>query len=545
MNKIFTQLVENRHLKPDFINPKYENLKDPNELPDMEKALKRIEKAIKTGEKVLIYGDYDVDGVTASTLMEEALKMAGAAEVEIMLPDRFVDGYGMSERLIKRAKKDQISLVITVDCGSRNHDIISELNHEKIDTIVTDHHECEDDLPEAVAIINPHRHDYQGPAELKDLAGVGVAFKLAQGLAKTGKIKEGQEKWLLDLVLLGTICDSMILSKENRILTYFGKIVLEKTKRLGLIELKKTAKVRSITSESVGFQLGPRLNSAGRLESAEISLNLLRTTSGTEAAKLAQKLEELNQTRKKEQREAVKEIAENMKNTKEDTPVIIQTGHFNEGILGIIAGRLMEQYHKPTFVLTEVDNGIFKGSGRSFGEFNLAEALKYAKDAIIGGGGHAAAAGVQVKQENLYQFREKINEYYRSLHLENQERFLKNHADLDIENLEDFNLELIEDLHKLEPFGPGNEEPIFSLKNAHIIEQKRMGQDQNHLRLDLQGKDKKIIKSVAFFAPEKWFNLYEDESYIFLIKPVENEWNGVRSTEARLVDIQDGSAIAF
>lgn len=537
MNKIFTQLTKNRHLTPDFISPKYENLEDPDSLPDMKKALKRIEKAIKTEEKVLIYGDYDVDGVTASTLMEQALKMAGLTEVEIMLPDRFVDGYGMSERLIKRAKKDQITLVVTVDCGSRNHAIIDELNHENIDTIVTDHHECEETIPDAVAVINPHRHDYQGPADLKNLAGVGVAFKLAQGLVKAGKIKEGQEKWLLDLVLLGTICDSMLLSGENRILTYFGKIVLEKTKRPGLIELKKSAKVKTITSESIGFGLGPRLNSAGRLETAEISLNLLRTTSFTEAAKLASKLEELNQNRRKEQREAVKEITENLKNTKEDTPVIIQTGNWHEGILGIVAGRLVEEYHKPAFVLTEVDGGIYKGSGRSFGEFNLANALEAAKDAIIGGGGHAAAAGLQLKQENLYQFREKINAYYKNLNLKDQERFLKNHADLDIENLTDFNLELLENLHQLEPFGPGNEEPIFCLKHAHIIESKKMGQDQNHLRLDLQGKDHKIIKSVAFFAPENWFNLYDDEAYNFLIKPVENEWNGIRSTEARLIDI--------
>ncbi len=537
MNKIFTQLTKNRHLTPDFISPKYENLEDPDSLPDMKKALKRIEKAIKTGEKVLIYGDYDVDGVTASTLIEQALKMAGLTEVEIMLPDRFVDGYGMSERLIKRAKKDQITLVVTVDCGSRNHAIIDKLNHENIDTIVTDHHECEETIPDAVAVINPHRHDYQGPADLKNLAGVGVAFKLAQGLVKAGKIKEGQEKWLLDLVLLGTICDSMLLSGENRILTYFGKIVLEKTKRPGLIELKKSAKVKTITSESIGFGLGPRLNSAGRLETAEISLNLLRTTSFTEAAKLASKLEELNQNRRKEQREAVKEITENLKNSKEDTPVIIQTGNWHEGILGIVAGRLVEEYHKPAFVLTEVDGGIYKGSGRSFGEFNLANALEAAKDAIIGGGGHAAAAGLQLKQENLYQFREKINAYYKNLNLKDQERFLKNHADLDIENLTDFNLELIEELHQLEPFGPGNEEPIFCLKNAHIVEQKKMGQDQNHLRLDLQGKDHKIIKSVAFFAPENWFSLYDDEAYNFLIKPVENEWNGVRSTEARLIDI--------
>ena len=537
MNKIFTQLVAARGLSKDFLNPKYENLAPPKELPDMNKALKRIEKAIKTGEKVLIYGDYDVDGVTASTLMEQALKLAGLKEVEIMLPDRFIDGYGMSERLIKRAKKDKFTLVITVDCGSRNHAIIEELNHENIDTIITDHHECEDKLPEAVAAINPHRKDFKGPDDLKNLAGVGVAFKLAQGLTEKKLIPNGQEKWLLDLVLLGTICDSMLLTKENRILTYFGKIVLEKTRRPGLRELMKNAGVKQITSQSIGFQIGPRLNAAGRLDTAKIALDLLRTTSGTEAAKLAKKLEELNKKRRDEQRAAFKEIAERFKEHKQDTPVIIETGEWHEGIIGIVAGRLVETYQKPAFVLTEVEEGIFKGSGRSFGEFNLADALGQVKDIIEGGGGHAAAAGVQIKQKNLYKFYERINDYYLSLNLKNQEKYLQKQADLDIENLQDFNLELLEDLQKLEPFGPGNEEPIFCLKNAHITEKKAMGEDQNHLRLDLQGKDQKIIKSVAFFAPENWFNLYEDETYNFLIRPVENEWNGVRSVEARLLDI--------
>lgn len=539
MNKIFTQLVKARGLSKDFLEPKYESLASFDELPDMKKALKRIEKAVKTGEKVLIYGDYDVDGVTASTLMEQALKMAGLKEVEIMLPDRFIDGYGMSERLIKEAKKGKFTLVITVDCGSRNHTIVEELNLNHIDTIITDHHECEDELPEAVAVINPHRKDFKGPETLKNLAGVGVAFKVAQGLTEKKLIPNGQEKWLLDLVLLGTICDNMLLTKENRILTYFGKVVLEKTRRPGLKELMKNAGAKQITSQSIGFQIGPRLNAAGRLDTAKIALDLLRTNSNTEAAKLAKKLEELNKTRRKEQRAAVKEIAERFKEHKQDTPVIIETGEWHEGIIGIVAGRLVETYHKPAFVLTEVEDGIFKGSGRSFGEFNLADALNHVKDIIEGGGGHATAAGVQIKQKNLYKFYERINDYYKSLNLKNQEKYLQKEADIEIENLQDFNLDLLEDLQKLEPFGPGNEEPIFCLKNAEIIEQKRMGEDQNHLRLDLKGKDKKTIKSVAFFAKENWFNLYDDQPYNFLIQPTLNEWNGTRSIEARLLDIQE------
>lgn len=536
MNKLFTQLVEKRHLDDNFLHPKYENLIASQEIPDLNKAITRIKKALNNQEKILIYGDYDVDGVTASTVMEDALKYAGIKEenIEIMLPDRFLDGYGMSPRLIERAVKDKINLVITVDCGSRNHNIVEELNHLKIDTIITDHHECEETLPEAIAVINPKRKDYDGPEALKNLAGVGVAFKVAQGLVEANLIKPGQEKWLLDLVLLGTICDNMLLVGENRILGYYGVKVLEKTRRPGLKELIKNAGVKSITAESIGFQIGPRLNAAGRLETAELSLNLLRTNSSTEAATLAMELEELNKKRRTEQRTATDEIS---RRKPTPDPVIIETGDWHEGILGIVAGRLVENYKKPAFVLSEVENGIFKGSGRSFGDFNLAKALEFAKDVIVSGGGHAGAAGVRIEQKNLYAFREKINEYYRSLHLENQLKYLQVQSDLDIANLGDFSLELLEDLKSLEPFGAGNEEPIFCIKNPQILEIKRMGDKGQHLRIDLKGKDNKILKCVAFFAPESWFNLDNYDQYDFLIKPIENEFRGVRSVEARLIDV--------
>lgn len=537
MNKLFARLIEKRHLNEKFLHPKYEDLLPAVVMPDLEKAIKRIKKAIDAKEKILIYGDYDVDGVTASTLMEEALSKSGVTpeNIEIMLPDRFQDGYGMSPRLLSRAKKNRINLVITVDCGSRNHAIIDELNQLGIDAIVTDHHECEESLPDAIAIINPKRKDYSGPKELQDMAGVGVAFKVAQGLVEAGLLPKGQEKWLLDLVLLGTICDGMLLTGENRILGFYGIKVLNKTRRPGLKELKKNAGVGKITSEAVGFQLGPRLNAAGRLETAEISLNLLRSKSETEAAALASELEALNKKRREEQRAATKEISER---SLEDTPVIIETGKWHEGILGIIAGRLVESYHKPAFVLSEVENNIFKGSGRSFGEFNLADALNFAKDSIISGGGHAAAAGVRIDGTKLYEFREKINAYYNSLNLTDQGRFLVREADLSTDSIKDFTLELMDDLSLLEPFGAGNEEPVFCIENARISNFSRMGTERQHLRLDITDQAGKTIKCIAFFAPEKWLNgLYQDGDYKFLIKPVINEFRGTRSVEARLIDI--------
>lgn len=537
MSKLFERLLESRGLGQDFLHPKYEGLVDPFILPDVKKAVDRIEKAIKNNEKILIYGDYDVDGVTSSTLLADALELAGVSlnNLDIMLPDRFADGYGMSPRLVKAAQKQGINLVITVDCGSRNHAIIDELNTLGIDTIVTDHHECDDSLPEAIAVINPKRPDFSYKNDdLRSLAGVGVAFKLAQGLVKKGLIPAGQEKWFLDLVLIGTICDNMVLTGENHILGYYGFKVLAKTRRTGLKELMEKARVKNLTTDSIGFQIGPRLNAAGRLDSAEKSLNLLRTKSPAESAKLADELEELNKKRKTEQQLAVKEISARGVS---DDPVIIETGAWHEGILGIIAGRLVEEYRRPAFVLAEIENGIFKGSGRSFGDFNLAEALNFAKNSIVDGGGHSLAAGVRVKKEQLYEFREKINQYYRDLRLSDQEQYFRKRADLDVYDLSDLSLDFLEELKLLEPFGAGNEEPIFRICDATITNVSRMGADQNHLRLEMRDKKGHNLKLISFYAPEKWFTLTPEDRVSPLIKVMENDYNGVKSVEARILDI--------
>ena len=536
MSKLFTRLLKCRQLDDDFLNPRYENLSDPFLLPDMKKGVARLKRALENSEKILIYGDYDADGVTASTLMEETLINAGLKpeNIDIMLPDRFTDGYGMSPRLIQRAKDQGISLVITVDCGSRNHEIIEELNTLHIDTIVTDHHEVGETLPEAVAVINPKRKDFEAVNGLDHLAGVGVAFKFAQALKNQGLISEAQEKWLLDLVIIGTVCDSMLLTGENRILGAFGLIVLAKTRRPGLKELMHRAGIKNLNTESIGFQIGPRLNAAGRLKSATLSLNLLRATSGPEAAALAEELEQLNKNRKTEQLSALRDIKDR---GPRPGSVIIEVGPWHEGILGIIAGRLVEEYQKPAFALAETEPGIIKGSGRSFGDFNLAEALNFAHSSILGGGGHAAAAGVRLEQKNLYRFREQINEYYDSLELKDQQKYLKDTPDLSVSDFSELTLDFLAELKTLEPFGAGNEEPIFRLENVQISAVTPMGADKTHLRLDLIDSQGRPLKLVAFFAPEKWLQLTPDTPISPLVKLTENDFNGIKSVEARICDI--------
>ena len=263
MSEIFAQLLRKREFGQDFLCPKYEETIRPELMPDLKKAVERLGEAREKHEKVLIYGDYDVDGVTASTVAAEMLERAGVQVVEIMLPNRFTDGYGMSGKVVARAKELGVGLVLTVDCGSRNHEIIEQLRAEGIETIVTDHHECGATLPEETLVLNPKRRDALQAVteakgeeltdqevdellELRELAGVGVVFKLAQGLVQKGLIPEGQEKWLLDLVLIGTVCDSMKLLGENRRLCFYGLKVLEKTRRPGLKELMRLSGVKRL-----------------------------------------------------------------------------------------------------------------------------------------------------------------------------------------------------------------------------------------------------------------------------------------------------------
>ncbi len=538
MSRLFDELVRVRDLDASFLAPKYEECLDPFLLPDMQRAVERISQAKQRAERVLIYGDYDVDGVTASTVLRETLRLVGLKTVEVMLPNRFIDGYGMSQRAVERAKAMQADLVVTVDCGSRNLEVIQDLGDLGIDTIVTDHHECGTELPKAVAVINAKRRDLRVNEKnveellaLREIAGVGVVFKLAQALTQKGLIPTGQEKWLLDLVAIGTICDSMQLTGENRRFCYYGAKVLEKTRRVGLRELMRIAGAEELNGETVGFQIGPRLNAAGRMDSAERAYSLLTAKTRAEAAKLGAELEDLNKLRKNSQQDAIKEIEERGVG---DDPVIVVAGKWHEGVLGIVAGRLTEEYRRPSFVLAEVD-GILKGSGRSFGEFSLATALEACAEQIIGGGGHAAACGVKLETDKLDDFRRAVNEYYLGLNLCDQERFLTVQEDLVVEEFDEISLDLMDELRKLEPYGEGNPEPVFLLPEVRVAEAAKLGEKQNHLRLVVWDKNGRSLKLMMFRAPEEYLHLQGGEIVNVWINLTENNFRGTRSLEGRIL----------
>ena len=531
MTRILEELLAKRGLDKSFLKPRYEDLFDPFLMLGMDKAVERIEKARDGGEKVVVYGDYDADGVTSSTVCREALLDFGIKVVEIMLPNRFRDGYGLNPPAVEKIIESGAGLVVTVDCGSGSEEAISQLKAAKIDTIVTDHHEIPKVPASAVAVVNPKR---RGEKYGSNMAGVGVAFTLARALnqRKNGGKCSGQEKWLLDLVLIGTICDSMTLRDENRIMSYFGMVVLGKTRRLGLRELAKVAKVNleKISTHALGFQIGPRINAAGRMKTAEVALNLMLTDSRAEALKYANELEELNAERRSTQDGALDEIKVDRQ------PVIVVKGDWHEGVLGIIAGRLTEVYKKPAFVLTKLENGVLKGSGRSFGEFSLAEALQNMPEGLLlSGGGHAGACGLSIEAKRFSEFKGAVNEYYRSLKLEDQERFFKQESDIALDNFKELTEELYDEIHQMEPFGPGNEEPIFEFVGE--ITSKRVLKDK-HLSLEVFDGERHF-RMMDFYSPEEHLALETGARVRVQFTLNKNEWGGRVKIEGAIISLEE------
>ncbi|MBR6098094.1 single-stranded-DNA-specific exonuclease RecJ [Candidatus Saccharibacteria bacterium] len=533
MTEIFKKLLAQRGLDENFLYPKYDDLFDSFLMLDMKKAVERIEVAKENDEKIAIFGDYDADGVTASAVLIEALTQFGCRDVKVFLPDRFEDGYGMNKSAVPRILDYGASLVITVDNGSGSEPTIKELKEAGIDTIVTDHHEIPELPKSAIAVINPKRDDERYG---KRMAGVGVAFMLARALnaTKNGGKCDGQEKWLLDLVVIGTICDSMVLRGENRILSYFGMLVLSKTRRVGIKELAKVAgvKLSKINTHAIGFQLGPRLNAAGRMKSADLAFELLMSKDRAKAFSLAQELEELNLERRRIQEEASRDID---KIYDEEDRVVVASGNWHEGVLGIIAGQIVEKYHKPAFALTKVGRGELKGSGRSFGDFSLADVIKKCKSILLTGGGHAMACGISLKTSDLKEFKARVNSFYDSLKLKDQERLLEQATDIELKDLESVDERLYDEICLLEPFGEGNAEPLF--ESDLLITGRRILKDK-HLSLIMRDKKDNVIKMIAFYAPEEWLNIDTNSRVRAQFSLTKNEWQGVTKIEGAITRLK-------
>lgn len=607
---LFEQILQSRGITPEnravFLSPDYEKKHDPFLLPDMQAAVDRLVKAHKKQEKITIYGDYDIDGLTATTLLIDALASFGFKNVEAFIPNRFVEGYGLTVDAVEKIAASGAELILTVDCGSLSHKEIERANELGVDVIVTDHHNVADTPPPAVATINPKRlmHDFpdmyenyllkadDGAAEspavsrltkvdegslssaelaalrqsstikdpsstlggldrglstapssapqlypFLDIPGVGVAFKLVQALQTVLEgLPVGQEKWLLDLVALGTVCDVVTLVDENRMHVYWGLKVLGQTRRPGLKALMAVSSVRpeALNARSLGFGLGPRMNASGRMETAQHSLDLLTATDGLEALTLANKLDDMNKARRAEQDEILKEAIIQAEQYADMPVLVVSAKGWNHGIVGIVAAKLLEKYKKPTYVLEEMGEES-KGSARSYGDFSAADAIRASDDIITKGGGHKLAAGVTLPTKNIPAFRKRVNDFYRSQKLINQPLLLLPKADVDT-SLRELDEALVNDLKQLEPFGSGNPQPILKSTDVLVVNQRKMGAESQHVKLTLEMEGRKI-DMIAFGAPQHFFAEPGETVTVWYTTDV-NEWNGRRSVEGQLLHLE-------
>lgn len=538
-SQLFEELLKSRGLddpvtRAAFLAPDYEAMKhDPFLLPDMEPAVQRLLVAKEKQELVYIYGDYDIDGLTATTTLLEAFKAFGI-RVDSFIPNRFVEGYGLAKSAIQQLKDRGADLIVTVDCGSLSHAEIDFANELGMEVIVTDHHSVAETMPAAVATINPKRSDHNYP--FIDLAGVGVAFKLVQALQqRTDGLPEGHEKWLLDLVALGTVCDVVTLVDENRANVFWGLRVMHKTRRPGIRALASVGglKVEELTAKHLGFVLGPHLNAAGRLETAQLSLDLLTATDNMQALEIANQLHDMNIARRAEQDRIVKEAIEQAE-AFADHPVLVLSGEsWSHGIIGIVAAKMLERYAKPTFVLQEMGEES-KGSARSYGDFSAVEGIRAVESWLTRGGGHKLAAGVTLPTKNIPEFRRAINDFYHSLKLVDQVRHLQPVPDAAIADFSHVTAELVNELKLLEPYGNGNPSPIFHIPRAVVVERRLMGKENQHLKLKLQDDQRRQFSVVGFNLAEK-VAADAGEFVELWVELIENEWRGRVSIEGRLL----------
>lgn len=520
-----------------FLAPVYDGWHDPFLLPDMRAAVERLVTARERQEHVAIYGDYDIDGLSATALLLDAFGSFGFKHVVPFIPNRFSEGYGLTVEAVEKLAHDGAKLIVTVDTGSLSHKEVARASELGVDVIVTDHHNVADTPPPAVATVNPKRPESRYP--FADLAAVGVAFKLIQALqTRIDGLPVGQEKWLLDLVALGTVCDIVTLLDENRANVYWGLKVMAQTRRPGLKALMALAGVmpEKVSARSLGFGLGPRMNAAGRLETAQYALDMLRAGDPKTALEKAQKLDDLNTTRRSDQDRIYKEAVLQAEMFSNDPVLVVSNPEWSHGIIGIVAAKLLERYKKPAFVLQELGEES-KGSARSYGDFSAADAIRSADDLIIKGGGHKLAAGVTLPTKNIPAFRQRVNEFYRSKNLFDQPALLLPKADVTVTHFTDINKWLLEQLELLEPFGNGNPEPIFKAEGLMVMNRRQMGSEAQHLKLELMDEADNLMQFLAFNAPASFF-AEPGERVTVWFQPTVNEWQGRSSIEGRLLHLE-------
>jgi len=519
-----------------FLHPNYdEQLHDPFLMKGMKAAVDRILEAVEKKQTIVVYGDYDIDGITASTVMVETLRNLGHV-ARSYIPDRFEEGYGINLDALRKLRNEKVDLVISVDCGITSVKEVAWAIENGLDVIVTDHHSVPAVVPEAVAVINPKQEDCQYP--FKDLAGVGVAFKLAQALQiASGKPAVGHEKWLLDVVALGTVCDVVTLVGENRVLASFGLKVLNKTRRVGIRALAEVSGVEmgNITSYTLGFMFGPRMNAAGRLEHAERSVELMLTNDPVRAREIAGELDSLNKQRQADQASIVKEAKEMAEQYADDPVLVLASPDWSHGIVGIAASKVAESVGKPTLIM-QIMGDKAKGSARSFGGFNLIDALRTADDLFIKYGGHAFAAGYTVPVDKLDELRSRLNDHFLDVSGDLPEQSID--TDVSLDNFKEISWNLHNSLIQLEPFGNGNRQPSIAIESVEITDMRWVGSDRRHAKLTLSDGHNRL-SAVGFGLADKYPDLDAGQQVSIVAHVDKNEFNGNTSLQLVVRDISE------
>ena len=533
---LIEKILYRRGMKADleidrYLAPSKEQLHSPYLLNDMDLAVKRIRAAKQNDEHIVIYGDYDVDGVTSTSILYMFLKEQGY-KVSYYIPNRTEEGYGLNKGAIKLIH-DYSSLMITVDTGIAATEEVAFANEIGIDIIITDHHECQEELPKAFCVINPKRHDTIYPFD--SLAGVGVTFKLIHAIALEEDAEEKIWKYI-DIVALGTIADVVPLRDENRVITYFGFKQMMETRHLGLkalLDIIQKGDLK-ITSNLIGYQIGPRINAAGRISDAKIGVELLTTKDEQVAKTIAGALDDENRKRQEMEMAILKEaqdyINERIDIENEDMIIVAGEG-WHHGVIGIVASRILNKYYKPTIILT-LEDGIYSGSARSVEGFNMFEALTHVKQHLVRFGGHEMAAGLSLEKEALELFRKDLNDYAKELL---NEELLTPRLDIDLElKPEEISLKVCDELEKMEPFGVSNPTPTFAVRGFVQYAQK-IGGDK-HLKLAIQS-NQTVLHGIGFDKAYLADCLTEGEEVIIACEITKNVWNGKTSVQLRIKDM--------
>lgn len=531
-----------------FLNPDYDGgIGDPYLMKDMNKAVERVLKAISANEKIIIYSDYDADGIPGAVVLHDFFKKIGFNNFENYIPHRHEEGFGLNMEAVEEFGKSEAKLLITIDCGITDVKEVEKLNGLGIDVIITDHHELGDVIPPAFAILNSKQSDCQYPEKM--LCGAGVVFKLVQALIARKNIewqlKEGMEKWFLDMVGLATFSDMVPLVGENRIFAYYGLKVLRKSPRVGFMKLLRKTKIeqRNITEEDIGFTISPRINAASRMGTPIDAFRLLSTTDEILADELSTHLNKINDERKSLVASMVKEMKHTLSSREDgaDKKEVIVLGNpkWKPSLLGLAANTLMQENFCPVFLWGREGGEILKGSCRSPGNLSLIELMKFLPEGILlDYGGHSFSGGFSVSHEKIHLLETEIINALSKIKTEDdvasQEIFVDKKMSIDDANWETYKL-----IEKLAPFGAGNQKPIFLFENIEIGAVKNFGKEKNHLEISFQKNDGKKISAIGFFMTgSEWGIELQEGKKINLVATMEKSmFRNFPELRLRIVDI--------